>query len=375
MKEIEVLAPKAIGLESDFDDSLRLQKCPNLEITDCMIEYHGNIGCYNCYLTASSATMSYLHTFASQLCVEIEEKTATLTLCDAKWSVVVPQALQKQCEVQIESDHIYLRLSLQKRESREQIGVSTLSRTTMRELDVENYNNIQCRLCRSNIKNPDTKFDRICPLPSDNWLEMQEFWGAGEGAFQHLSRDSITAMKSRVFIADTHILLHTTDVKTDSTTSTDNEIMCGQCGVLLGRGMEDTVLLYKFAISSDCNNIFDSYQVDSMVCVRILETIETEGLFQFRLCTMESALCFTLQVLSWEVRLFSSDTERFDQVLKILYDPECSRIDKNLSYDKAVDIIVPHSSYQQISARLEASTLRVPSSVRKLVGHIGYLYA
>ncbi|CCI42416.1 unnamed protein product [Albugo candida] len=326
MEDSASLAAKqrnALGIACDFGDSLRLETCPSLDSIDHLIEYHGNIGCYHCYLNVPDATMSYLQTFASQLCVDIDGNIATLTLHGSEWKLALPHALHAQSSMQIESDHIYLRLSLQQKEPRSEVGISTLSRTTLEELDPENYKNIHCRLCNYKINNCHTNFDKVCPLPSDNWLEMQEFWGAGHGAFQHLSRDTISARKCRVFIADAHILLHTDDLSISSTDSDD--IKCQQCGSLLGRHTEDTALLYKYSIFTASSNIFSSYHVDSIVCVSILETIETEGLFQFRLCAINSALSFKLRVLSWELRLLSSDTPHFNHVLKVVFEEECVR--------------------------------------------------
>lgn len=313
-------------------------------------------------------------------------------------------------------------------------GFSSFSQITSKELDKTHYGTITCRACDNVLlhatrgKSP---IEKVLPLPSANWMDMFDFWGAGNGGFEHIPREDIFAQAARVYVGESHILLHASDTvpnaleraaaltdedaqsSRDVHTVDDEEglegdddtnhswqpLRCNKCSTALGmRHSENvqTIRLDKHLISSTESaaeaqeDIFERYTIDSIVCTKLLESADSDGVFRYTLRATEegtaptappSSPALQLQLLSWETMIKVKSSPEFRRVLKVLYTaklaetPTSSAVNLPLSVP-AQDLIFAPAICDAIASRLRKSSTLLPTSLRTFnKTDVGYLYA
>lgn len=338
-----------------------------------------------------------------------------------------------------QSDHVHVRLPV--RTGDRDISAdafASFSQITARELDAQHYRSIACRACASALVSAQAPADssdpspdasesaapvlaRVLPLPSANWTDMFDFWGAGLGAFEHLPRDDILAQRTRVYVGESHVLLHADDTAAaalvqaqadagcESTDDRDTEwvpLACARCAAALGlrhREHAETIRLDKHTLSSGVatraspdngDDIFARYTVDSVVCAKLLEAADADGVFRFTLrpsrredSSVASPAALTLQLLSWETQVKATDAQAFRRVLKVVFAPDSSSqsFSHSHSHDGASglaaaaaphDVVVAPVVFDAVVARLDASSALLPQSLRTFNRmRVGYLFA
>ncbi len=184
------------------------------------------------------------------------------------------------------------------------------------------------------LSNPTKVWEKALPLPSSNWLEMMDYWGAAEGAFEHIPRDGIHASPGRIYVGSSDLLLHpsnlvasTIDDPSHTAATTGHpyhhDVVCPSCSATLGFGKRENsyhdVHLYKHSIQTAEIDLFSSYSCDSVLSAQILEAVESEGIFRFEVFDDTDAMMATLQVLSWDATLQTSEYVHPRNAIKVLY--------------------------------------------------------
>ncbi|CAI5700349.1 unnamed protein product [Peronospora effusa] len=415
-------------------------------IVDSLVEYHANIGCYQCYLFVDSHNRDgykQMEIFdVAQLCVRVEFPYVELMYRSSKdtesvkvlWRTEIERNVDvTQCSVEDKEDHWYLRLPIQSSDKQPLGGFSSFTQVSSIELRPQSYASVCCRGCSAQLLDGKgyVKIEKVLPLPSANWMDMFDFWGAGIGAFEHIPRDDIHAQLHRVLVGESYVLLHAYDlvpkaVAIDCEDETavalgDDEkeerewvpLSCVTCSKLVGlRSVEqpETVRLHKHRINAyqlleadakdnhveedqKRENIFGKYTIDSILGAKLLEMADSDGIFRFVLtssgdqrdynlsCGRQGSTADTsstglqLQLLSWETMIKQQDTKRFCRVLKVLYSPRqpTPAIPGLLPWH---EVSLPPTMCLALSKRLQASSKLLPSSLRNFNRmSVGYLFA
>ncbi|GAB9473434.1 E3 ubiquitin-protein ligase e3d [Globisporangium polare] len=413
-------------------------------VSDFLVEYHRNIGCYHCYVFVSDDNGGYAQLDGTQFKIQVKFPFVKLlmkprsasaeggvehaggddsALGELWWSTEIERNVdQAKCVIDVKADHIYVRLPV-KEGDKDVIGdgFSSFSQITSKELDKSHYNRIMCRGCdnvlaQATAENP---IERVLPLPSANWMDMFDFWGAGLGAFEHLPREDIFAQVARMYVGEAHILLHESNtnlnalenVPAASATATGQQeeanaseeedsksfwqsLRCSKCAAEIGMRHKEnpqTIRLHKHLLASSQStagdgaaeeketvDIFARYTVDSVVCAKLLEFTDSDGVFRFTLCTSEHA-ALQLQLLSWETLVKDKRSPEFRRVLKVLFAPALEQSGPSGSLQFAApaqDLVFAPAICETIAFRLKESSRLLPLSLRRFNKmDVGYLYA
>uniref|UniRef100_K3WSP3 HECT domain-containing protein n=1 Tax=Globisporangium ultimum (strain ATCC 200006 / CBS 805.95 / DAOM BR144) TaxID=431595 RepID=K3WSP3_GLOUD len=400
-------------------------------VVDSLVEYHRNIGCYHCYLFVGGDAYDRIDANALRVHVafpHVKLLHGSFNGADDRvwWATEIERNVDEaSCAVEVKGDHVYVRLPV--KDGDKEVagdGFSSFSQIMAKELDKTQYGKLTCRSCDSVLMTT-SLIDKVLPLPSANWMDMFDFWGAGIGAFEHLPREDIFAHAGRVYVGEAHILLHEQETVADALedvdapvkaqepgprdTEEDNDatkdeswqpLRCSQCKAAVGmRHLENrqTIRLEKHLISSSSStavgskidakeDIFARYTVDSIVCTELLEFADSDGVFRYTLRAATEATAATaqppslqLQLLSWETMIqVKSSAPEFQRVLKVLYSEESTR--------PVLPVAVPAPASQEllfapvvceaIAQRLRKSSALLPKTLQTFNKmNVGYLYA
>ncbi|RLN44578.1 hypothetical protein BBJ29_009492 [Phytophthora kernoviae] len=339
-----------------------------------------------------------------------------------------------QCVVEDKGDHWYLRLPIRSSDKQPLGGFSSFTQVSSAELRPESYVSVCCRGCGAQLVGGDGcigNFEKVLPLPSANWMDMFDFWGAGIGAFEHIPRDDIHAQRRRVLVGESYVLLHVSDLVSEAAV-TDSEgeaavapgdnakeerewtpLVCAACSERIGlRSAEqpDTVRLHKHLISA-CGHleiadkedgvtrkqeedVFGKYTIDSILSAKLLEMADSDGIFRYVLTpggtqdlpnddndsspppANASLAVLQLQLLSWETMIKQQQSSKFCRVLKVLYAPRQTIKPVIPDILPSREVTLPPSMCLSIAQRLEVSSTLLPSSLRAFNRmHVGYLFA
>ncbi|TMW69299.1 hypothetical protein Poli38472_001455 [Pythium oligandrum] len=388
-------------------------------VSQWLVEYHANIGCYHCYLQVEGEAYDAVDGSTLAISVEFPRVEVKSTNDQSSWwTVEIEQNVDVDNLLIGKSDHVYVRLPVRESDKAPVDGFSSFSQTTSDELVVENYGRVTCRGCEVVLMeaSPTRHMEKVLPLPSANWMEMFDFWGSGLGSFEHIPREGIFAQERRVFVGESHVLLHANDLqdgaiadstkdKTNASTPHDSEdaepewldISCAKCRKVIGmRSRENpaTLRLEKHLISSNSHgtetssrDIFERYTIDSAICASMLHTAESDGVFRFALQPTDAASTLFhgvfVQLLGWDTMLQSTGRTGFQRVLKIVYRVEDSKVQSSSATSQTdLPAILRIHGLQlapelgsEIVARLQHSTTLLPPSQRVFNRMaVGYLY-
>jgi len=418
------------------------------QIVDSLVEYHANIGCYQCYLFLDGHKDEQEEKAfdVAQLRVRVQFPRVELTYrackrgdADAQvaeeleviWSTEIERNVDvEQCSVEEKEDHWYLRLPIRPSDKQPLGGFSSFTQVSAVELRPESYASVSCRACKAELLDGEEggNIEKVLPLPSANWMDMFDFWGAGIGAFEHIPRDDIHAQQHRVLVGESYVLLHAGDLAAGATVVAHEDeaavapgdnakeerewvhLTCAACLERVGLSSVEqpqTVRLHKHLVSARRRletadgesteqdhaeeNIFGKYTIDSIVSAKLLEMADSDGIFRFILTSSEgkheegshppaapadsSSTELQLQLLSWETMIKRQDTNMFRRVLKVLYGPRqpTPAIPGLLS---SHTVSLPPAMCAAIAQRLETSSSLLPASLREFNRmHVGYLFA
>ncbi|TYZ62701.1 hypothetical protein PybrP1_012286 [[Pythium] brassicae (nom. inval.)] len=448
------LSDLAVATTANADAAVATPAVPS--VVAFVMEFQRNIGCYQCFIQLRDARRLE----ARQLRVRVAFPTVTLTVVREDgsgdelvcWTTEIERNVDEaNCVASVQVDYVHVRLPV--KDGDKELagdGFASFTQVDAAELRAANYARLVCRACDSVLVDAaGARIERVQPLPSANWVDMFDFWGAGIGAFEHLPRDDIFAQPARVYVGEVHVLLHDANVvagaleRSETATSplsaastTNNEtrasgtgddgedddakqlwepLRCATCAAALGmrhRENAATIRLDKHVIASrrgateDAaragDDVFARYTVDSVVCARLLEFADSDGVFRFTLRSPEAARDessgggaggeamgpsgsqppppLLLQLLSWETTVKAPPhVSEFRRVLKVLYAPDASstRAQDSLAVAPATqDLIFSPAICAAVASRLETSTKLLPASLRafnKMA--VGYLFA
>ncbi|CAI5722289.1 unnamed protein product [Hyaloperonospora brassicae] len=414
-----------------------------LGTVDSLVEYNANIGCYQCFLfPTDSSRGGYKSTTvwtAEHLSVRVAFPHVQLRYSDHSVDAVVWQTdIERHvdvtlCSVEEKGDHWYLRLPIRLSDRQPLGGFSSFTMVSPLELQLESYGSVCCRTCNALLLDgaKSGKLDKVLPLPSANWMDMFDFWGAGIGAFEHIPRDDIQAQRRRVLVGESYLLLHTGDLTAGAAVADRqgeaavapgddaNEerewvpLTCAACAERIGLcsvEQPETVRLHKHVLvarrlsrrgrakedrvellgDQEEVDVFGKYTIDSIVSAKLLEMADSDGVFRFVLtpshdtrnydlsCGTQSDTSdaiLQLQLLSWETMIKQQGTKTFRRVLKVLYGrpPPTSTGRRGLLPSHTVSL--PRAMCLTIADRLHTSSKVLPSSLRTFNRmHVGYLY-
>lgn len=430
----EALACSLQGIELDGVTTGLKAAVPR--VVTSLVEYHANIGCYQCYLfldghkqgnkLEETLDVAKLHVRVDFPRVELTYKRQSDGECSKEdekvvwWTEIERNVDTSECALEDKEDHWYLRLPIRLSDKQPLGGFSSFTQVSNVELQPDSYASVCCRGCSAQLLGS-TRIEKVLPLPSANWMDMFDFWGAGIGAFEHIPRDDIHAQKHRVLVGESYVLLHASDLKADATVANredatvdnakeDHEWMpptCAACSERVGLSnveQPDTVRLHKHLINArkhlestteeEEENVFAKYTIDSILSAKLLEMADADGKFRFiltssgkydhdfRECSHSRpvpgeilASELQLQLLSWETMIKQQDATKFRRVLKVLYGPRqpTSAIPGLLP---SHEVALPAAMYSAIAQRLETSSTLLPTSLRALNRmSVGYLFA
>ncbi|KAF1776952.1 Ubiquitin-conjugating enzyme E2-binding protein [Phytophthora cactorum] len=367
-----------------------------------MVEYHANIGCYQCYLfldrhkqlgkEEETFDVAKLHVHVEFPRVELAYKSQSGgERCKGDVEVVWWTEIERNvdvslCSLEDKEDHWYLRLPIRPSD-KQPLGGSPRSHKCL----ALSYNRIATLTRRYMYQDRE-----VLPLPSANWMDMFDFWGAGIGAFEHIPRDDIQAQKRRVLIGESYVLLHASDFVAEAT-MVDREdaavapgddakeerewvpLTCAACSERVGLSnveQPDTIRLHKHLINArrhlksateEEENVFANYTIDSILSAKLLEMADADGKFRFVLTSSGDKYLETM--------IKQQDATKFRRVLKVLYGPRqpMPAIPGLLS---SHEVSLPPAMYSAITQRLETSSTLLPSSMRAFNRmNVGYLFA
>ncbi|RQM21773.1 hypothetical protein B5M09_008306 [Aphanomyces astaci] len=361
-----------------------------------IVEFQANIGCYQCYVhvdMSSSSTVPYLQLGSTSNRVELRTSPEHI-LVDVALDHAVDLA---SSVVRVQKDHVHVRIPLtsaskENRQSTMTVGLTARS-IPRAQLDVQEYAHLHCRCCQANLMtDSETPWTKALPLPSSNWMEMVDFWGAAEGAFEHIPRDGIDAAAGRIYVGSADLLLHRSNVgnvvvatpepSISSTQPTQAAsikavLLCAKCSTPLGSLQNGTnVRLFKHCLDTTAS-IFHSYTSDSVLVAQMLEVIEADGFFRFDVvdeAAADGARRLRVQVLSWDATIQTSEFPTPQKVLKVLFAVE--KIGPNESDLPSKELTATTALIDDVVERLQRSATLLPSSVVAGMskGSIGFLF-
>ncbi|KAL3658387.1 hypothetical protein V7S43_016767 [Phytophthora oleae] len=427
----------AVGLQSlDVGGETAELELVTPEIADSLVEYHANIGCYQCYLFLDSEDGGKKKAMFDvvKLAIRVEFPRVELIYKrqmggeDAEdiqvvwWTEIERNVDALQGTVEDKEDHWYLRLPIKPSDKQPLGGFSSFTQVSPDELRPESYGSVCCRGCNALLLGEEgPKIEKVLPLPSTNWMDMFDFWGAGIGAFEHIPRDDIHAQQRRVLVGESYVLLHASDFVKEATVADHEDevekeerewvpLNCAACSNRVGLcsvEQPDTVRLHKHLISAHCNleegnrteqeheeeNVFAKYTIDSILSAKLLEMADSDGKFRFILTSSsnhheddlssglrptvgdEPSTELQLQLLSWETMIKLQGENKFRRVLKVLYGPQQPMpAIPGLLPSQVVSL--PPAMCSAIAQRLELSSRLLPVSLRTFNRmNMGYLFA
>ncbi|KAG6951635.1 hypothetical protein JG688_00013648 [Phytophthora aleatoria] len=409
-KAAESLARGLQNLEVDGDTRGLQAAAP--PIVGSMVEYHANIGCYQCYLFLDRHKQlgKEEETFdVAKLHVHVEFPRVKLTYksqsggerCKGDVEVVWWTEIERNvdvslCSLEDKEDHWYLRLPIRPSDKQPLGGFSSFTQVSSTELQPDSYASVCCRGCNAQLLGGTcTRIEKVLPLPSANWMDMFDFWGAGIGAFEHIPRDDIQAQKRRVLVGESYVLLHASDFVAEAT-MVDREdaavapgddakeerewvpLTCAACSERVGLSnveQPDTIRLHKHLINArrhlksateEEENVFANYTIDSILSAKLLEMADADGKFRFVLTSSGD---------NWETMIKQQDATKFRRVLKVLYGPR-QPMPAIPGLLPSHEVSLPPAMYSAITQRLETSSTLLPSSMRAFNRmNVGYLFA
>lgn len=298
--------------------------------------------------------------------------------------------------------------------------MSSFSQVEANELEAASYGRIVCRSCDESLLSGADIVTKVLPLPSANWMDMFDFWGAGIGAFEHIPREGINAGASRVYVGESHLLLHEQDFASgaiENAVAEENEeqvetdwqpVCCAKCKTVLGSRLKDaveTIRLDKHLIGSRATprdedqqlpeDIFARYTIDSVVVAKLLELADADGIFRYRLHAVaateakaEAAVVpdVLLQLLSWETKIQSSQSQPgFQRVLKVLFSTQAPSEKTGTPSSQAPlmlmplmrdhEVVFPRDVIEAVTDRLRKSNSLLPQSQQQFNSmNFGYLF-
>ncbi|CAH0516507.1 unnamed protein product [Peronospora belbahrii] len=416
------------------------------KIVDSLVEYHANIGCYHCYLFLDSHKDGYIQHMnvfnVERVGVQVHFPYVELMYRNSNekeslkslWCIEIERNVDvTHCIVEDKRDHWYLRLPIRPSDKQPLGGFSSFTQVSPVELRPQSYASVCCRECNAQLLGDEghAVIEKVLPLPSANWMDMFDFWGAGIGAFEHIPREHIHAQLHRVLVGESYILLHASDLVAKAVVidcgdeaaialgedaKEEHEwipLTCVACSEHVGsRSVEhpDTVRLQKHRISAhqmledgaedgpaekgqERTNVFDNYTIDSILGAKLLEVADSDGIFRFILTSSGnkydhnqsherngstadvSSTELHLQLLSWETMIKQPDMNKFHRVLKVLYSP-CQAMPAVPGLLPSHEVSLPPAMCLALAKRLQASSTQLPSSLRVFNRmNVGYLFA
>eukprot|EP01135_Chromosphaera_perkinsii_P009915 Nk52_evm8s1967 gene=Nk52_evmTU8s1967 len=188
---------------------------------------------------------------------------------------------------------------------------------------------ICCRFCKQPLIN-DTGFERVCSLPSENWLEMVEFWVCHKGDFQQYSTRQIESKKNMLLVGTTYTLIDRENIKLSAICVSSSckgssvaEISCARCHATVGTGVcerqsEEGVTkdlkscsLLKYATGftvgkSRKNNPFRPQSVESFFAREFLGQFARGVCNRFMILTTKGIPACYVWLLNWDSSLVVS---------------------------------------------------------------------
>ncbi|KDO34572.1 hypothetical protein SPRG_00635 [Saprolegnia parasitica CBS 223.65] len=342
-----------------------------LHAPEFVIEFQANIGCYQCYvhIALEDATPTLVTNATKR---EIQLRVQDTTIFKATLAYAVDP---KYSSVRVQKDHVHLRLPLTsaaKEDRKTAMTAGMAARTLSRaELDVRNYTELQCRCCGQVISNVNRPFNKVLPLPSSNWMEMVDFWGAAEGAFEHIPKDGIHAALDRVYVGQSDLLVHPDNIHAEMELHMAS-VRCLRCHTILGSQDEIGINLQKYLLQA--KDVLDAYSSDSVIVTKLLEVIESEGLFRFDLVPSDADSPnqhLVLQVLSWDATIQTSGASAAQNVVKVLFTTTPTADDRLPTKELAF----PSDLLETVTARLATSAELLPASLTGLNNlTLGFLF-
>ncbi|ETW03617.1 hypothetical protein H310_05020 [Aphanomyces invadans] len=349
------------------------------------IEFQANIGCYQCYVhidMTNSTTVPF---------VQLDPSSKKFQLLTSSQHKLLDVALDHAVDatssiVRVQKDHVHIRIPLtaaakESRKSSMTVGLTSRS-IPHAELEVQNYSQLLCRSCNANLKKEGPLWVKALPLPSSNWMEMADFWGAAEGAFEHIPRDGIEAAAGRIYVASADLLLHASNINLDSvqvakTSSNDAQISCANCTTAIGTIQNNmNVRLFKHCIDTR-DGIFASYSCDAVLVSQMLEVIESDGIFRFDIVDESDRRRLFVQVLSWDATIQTSELSHPHKVLKVLFSvPGAdSSTEGNGPELPSRELRASTALLDEVVHRLNKSASFLPSTIAGISkGSIGFLF-
>ncbi|KAG6611152.1 Ubiquitin-conjugating enzyme E2-binding protein [Phytophthora cinnamomi] len=444
----------AQGLQSlDLSAAASELQSPTPRVADSLVEYHANIGCYQCYLFLEShrddeKEEEATHAFdVAQLGVRVQFPRVELTHrssnsedeVDVVWGTEIERNVDvSQCVVEDKDDHWYLRLPIRSSDKQPLGGFSSFTQVSPIELRPESYGSVCCRGCSALLLGGGggDAIEKVLPLPSANWMDMFDFWGAGIGAFEHIPRDDIHAQRRRVLVGESYVLVHGSDLVDEATVANHEDnvavapgdnakeerewrpLACATCSERVGLcsvEQPDTVRLHKHLVvahrrveaavkgsaGQEEDNVFGKYTIDSILSAKLLEMADSDGIFRFVLTssngkhahgltcgkegshpppapaapTDSQSTELQLQLLSWETMIKQKDASKFRRVLKVLYGPR-QPMPAIPGLLPSHEVTLPPAMCLSIAQRLQRSSTLLPSSLRTFNRmNVGYLFA
>ncbi|ESP01787.1 hypothetical protein LOTGIDRAFT_205133 [Lottia gigantea] len=181
--------------------------------------------------------------------ISIKDNTVSIEQHDSIVSFLLDQTtmLPSSCRGLLVNSHDELQLTIQyldtntnSKTTREHLSDRFTTQTKLIEEITQCGNNVYCCGCGQKLFNDHNKFNRILPLPSENWSDFADMWFCHKHEEEHHDKDSrpngLKPKPNDCLVGTTYILINSNHIKTDSVSYNNTEVVCNRCGNCIGKG-------------------------------------------------------------------------------------------------------------------------------------------
>ncbi|XP_006822968.1 E3 ubiquitin-protein ligase E3D-like [Saccoglossus kowalevskii] len=237
--------------------------------------------------------------------------------------------------------------------------------------DVKNYRHeieylesencqLSCRVCNTTLLRPNCQFERVLPLPSENWQELVDDWCCHHNdTTEKMKKASMVPRATDCFISDLYLSLNMAALRQDKIASQESTletelkegmnmvIICQVCRCPLGEAkltdvkkrhqhiqeLTESVKFYKHCINLNKNSlpldVFKSYTLESYFARYITTQSSVNTSYKFILEGQDTAT--NNSILIW---LMNTDSKIMMNVNSISQHAELSKLMGSINYER-----------------------------------------
>lgn len=172
-------------------------------------------------------------------------------------------------------------------------------------------------------------------LPSENWAEMMDFWHCHKphedsSSFkQGYAQSVFSPYSGTCFVADTYVLLDSSDVGSNNVTTVDvgspnTRFCCHVCSKVLGQVLDNGSVLklwkWSFSLEKPANDVLSQYPGSIFVYAAIAQLIDAHAAYSFSLRDLATGNeVLVLWVLNQDIWYTETGTQTTHRGMKVVF--------------------------------------------------------